>query len=272
MTQTTVATQSPRTDFESKGYTIARGFFSPDETAELLHHIQAAQEDKADVLDRGELRFVSNAYRRSEFIRQFIAQPRLVEFLSEIIGPDFWVRWDQAVEKAPGAPEFPWHQDNGYSGLLDQHYQLWIAMTPGTRENGGLWLQPSSERQLLPHERRGNHMVYKGQPTQPTFIEAEVGDVVVFSSFTLHATTPNVSDAARWAYVVEYMSLDHIDPTGDPPYFVAARHGRADGRFVRLYRGRLNPTNYARYFVSGASSRLWSLARAGMQKVTPLRP
>ena len=261
-------------EFEAQGYITARGMFSPDEIDGLLEQIRAAgtREDQPDLLDDGELRFISNAFRRNRAVRDFICQPRLVEFLTPVIGPDFWVRWDQAVEKGPGAGEFPWHQDNGYSQLIDQHYQLWIALTKGTRENGGLWLQPSADRVLLPHERRGNHMAYRGEPADPVFVEAEVGDVVLFSSFTLHATTPNRSDASRWAYVVEYMSLDHIDPTGDAPYFVAARGGEPVGRFVKLYRGRLNPANYAKYFVSGASSRLRSLARAGFQKVAPIRP
>lgn len=45
-------------------------------------------------------------------------------------GPDTWIRWDQAVWKRPGAPEFPMHQDNGYSGLAEPHLQLWVALTP----------------------------------------------------------------------------------------------------------------------------------------------
>lgn len=107
--------------FQEQGFTVERGFFSREQMAELTEEIQAA--DAASPcpsgLTRGELRFFSNVFHRSEKLRAFVSQPRLVEFLAPVIGPDFWVRWDQAVAKGPGAGVFPWHQDNGYSKLLD---------------------------------------------------------------------------------------------------------------------------------------------------------
>jgi hypothetical protein len=92
-----------------------------------------------------------------------------------------------------------------------------------------------------------NHTVYDGTPEAPVFISANAGDVVVFSSFLLHSTQPNTTQQTRWAYVVEYMSLDHFDPSIDPPYFVVARDGQSNPEFVQTYRGKMNPINQLKY-------------------------
>jgi ectoine hydroxylase-related dioxygenase (phytanoyl-CoA dioxygenase family) len=149
-----------------------------------------------------------------------------------ILGPDFWVRWDQAVEKGPHSGVFPWHQDNGYNNLYDEHYQLWIALSEMTPENGGLWVVPGSHRKKIPHRRIGKHMEAEGSArydapdADKVFIKAEQGDVVLFSSLMLHKTYENVTTAARWAYVAEYMRSDCYDPTVAKPYFNAARDGK----------------------------------------------
>ena len=132
-----------------------------------------------------------------------------------------------------------------------------------TEENGGLWLQPGSHRGPLPHRVSANHVAYDGTPESPIFIEAEAGDVVLFSSFTLHRTTPNVSSEQRWAYVVEYMSLDHFYPYVDPPYYVVARDGRPTSEFVSSYRGRDNLLNQAKYLLPRARTAALATLRAG---------
>jgi len=237
-----------RQSYAQRGYVIVRRFFEREQMVALIDDIKAARtRNGVSGLNRGHLTFYSNVFFNSQALQSFVAQPKVVELLKELIGPDFWVRWDQAVAKGPGAGDFGWHQDNGYSGLRDAHCQLWIALTDMTPHNGGLWLQPGSHTRLLPHKTVDNHRVYDGEPQSPVFIEAKPGDIVVFSSFMLHTTTPNKTEQTRWAYVVEYMSLDHFDPSIEPPYFIVARNGKPKPEFVRYYRGRLNPLNQIRY-------------------------
>jgi hypothetical protein len=77
--------------------------------------------------------------------------------------------------------------------------------------------------------------------TIKVFIEAEPGDIVVFSSYLLHYTAPNLASASRWAYIVEYLPFEHFDPTAKPPYFIIARDGKSNPEFVHFCRHRLNP-------------------------------
>jgi ectoine hydroxylase-related dioxygenase (phytanoyl-CoA dioxygenase family) len=234
--------------YDEQGYVIVRRFFDKSEMGPLIAEIKAAKtRNGVSGLNVGQLTFYSNVFFYSQPLQRFVSQPRLVDLLKRLTGPDFWVRWDQAVAKGPGASDFGWHQDNGYSRLYDAHCQLWIALSDMTVENGGLWIQPGSHKALLPHKWIDNHCVYEGTPTDPMFVEAEAGDIAVFSSFMLHTTKPNVTQQLRWAYVVEYMSLDHYDPSIAPPYFVVARDGKPKPEFVDSYRGAANPINRLKY-------------------------
>jgi ectoine hydroxylase-related dioxygenase (phytanoyl-CoA dioxygenase family) len=183
----------------------------------------------------------------SKELQEFSSQQKIIDLMKDFIGPDIWMRHDQAVAKGPGAGTFPWHQDNGYNKLKDGHYQFWIALTEMNADNGGLWLQSGSHKSILPHTKIGNEQVYDGVPESPVAIEAAPGDAIIFSSFTLHSTTPNITQNVRWAYVLEYMSFDCFDPFLEPPYFVVAREGKSCPEFVESYRGSQNLANRLKY-------------------------
>jgi ectoine hydroxylase-related dioxygenase (phytanoyl-CoA dioxygenase family) len=248
--------------FRAQGYVRLDGFFSPDEISKLEREIAsaAALAEGESSLDRGGLTFDENVFLRSPYVRDFISQEKIVDVLSQVIGPGFFVRWDQCVRKVPGGAQFAWHQDNAYSRLRDEHYQFWIALTESTRENGGLSLQSVSTRERLPHSWVGNHLVCTVKAGEEVSIDAVQGDVVVFSSFVLHHTGPNETDADRVAYVVEYMSLDSYDPLLRPPYFVVAEDGERSGRFVPTYPGR-SLKNRLSYLPLQAATRLRRLVR-----------
>lgn len=169
--------------------------------------------------------------------------------LRSVIGPDFWLRWDQTIEKQPGGAAFPWHQDNGYNGLLDQHYQFWIALTPMTKENGGLWLQPGSHRRgVVRHTFQGSHAFHGGDESQAVFVPAAPGDALIFSSLMLHKTDANTTqDQSRLAYVTEFMRCGDVDPFLEPPYLVVARGGEPALAMVQRQIGAGSLRNQLRY-------------------------
>jgi hypothetical protein len=239
-------------EFEDRGFTVCRGFFSREEAIGALEEIQRVGllTPSASGLNKSQLTFYNNNFHHSQYIQSFISQKKVVNLLRDIIGPDIWARWDQAVAKPPGGEEFPWHQDNGYNRLKEQHFQFWVALTDMKPEHGLLWLQPGSHKGgVLSHHQEGNHLVCPGNPENAVSIEAQQGDVILFSSLMLHRTSPNVSKESRWAYVVEYMSLDQYDPFIDPPYFVVARGGKPCPEFLHYRPGRANPRNQAMYLI-----------------------
>jgi ectoine hydroxylase-related dioxygenase (phytanoyl-CoA dioxygenase family) len=243
--------------FDKNGYIFIKNFFSADEVKTLITEIQntATEHASRDILNLGQLTFNSLIMHKSQKLREFIAQPKVVDLLTKFMGPDIWVRWDQAVEKGPGAVTFPWHQDNSYSRLKDPHLQFWISLTKMTKDNGGIWIIPGSHKKILPHAKVGCHTVYQGKTENAEFISAEIGDIVLFSSLTLHATTPNITNESRWAYVVEYMKLEHVDPYISGPHLIIAKGGKPHLEYVKNLESEHYLINKLKYFNLRASLR-----------------
>jgi ectoine hydroxylase-related dioxygenase (phytanoyl-CoA dioxygenase family) len=244
--------ESQQEVFKRQGYIFCKGFFSQDEIDILYENIKSSDtKEKTFSFDRNRFHYHVSLLNRSSKIQVLISQTKVVDLLSQLIGRNIWVRWNQAISKDSGAKMMPWHQDNRYSSLKHSYYQLWIPLTKMTPENGGLLLQPGSycfEKQVFPHKFSEGFYAYEGSLEQPVFIEAEPGDVVVFSSYLLHCTTPNITPESRWAYIVECLPFEHFDPTAKPPYFVIARDGKSNPEFVHFYRHRLNPIHFFQYW------------------------
>lgn len=218
-----------RRRWEQEGHVRLPGLFPAEHMADLVEHVAGLDPDQGEEnpLSRGAMTFYSRLWPRSERLRTLLADPRLLAVVGALLGPDLWVRWDQVVDKGPGAGIFPWHQDNGYSKLRSEHVQVWVALTDATSIDGGLELVPVRRPERLEHGLDGGHVVLDGPlPAQPVAIEAAAGDVVVFSSYTLHRTTPNTGERHRWVYVAEYLRLRDTDPFLEPPYLIVARDGR----------------------------------------------
>src|SRR4029078_1079601 len=199
--------ESPRRqEFRDKGYIVFRDLFGRSEVDQAVASIEATAPSiqRPSGLNTSRMLFFNNSFQRSETIRSILADPRIVSILTEIAGPDLWVRWDQTVAKEPGGEAFPWHQDNGYNQLKVEHFQLWLGRTQLTRQprlllelpeiRGGsalLMVCPESHKMgLLPHEKVGRHLVCGRKADRPQSIEANPGGVLVFSRLTMHTTTP----------------------------------------------------------------------------------
>jgi hypothetical protein len=163
-----------RAAFTARGYVHLRGHYDAAEIDALAAELRrlASLRADADVLDVGGLKFHAGLLGRSPFLQALLSAPKALAPLCAIAGPDLWVRWDQAVEKRPGAGMFPWHQDNSYSGLVDPHFQYWVSLTRMTADNGGLWLIPGSHARRLPHGRDGAHTVHEPSAGTPELVAA----------------------------------------------------------------------------------------------------
>jgi hypothetical protein len=227
--------------FDRDGFIVARRMFSPGQMQDFIDECQSFEgkvRDRAEPNSKGRMQFYSELFRESELVRRFVTQQSLIDFISPITGPDLWLRWDQAVAKGPQSGVFAWHTDEAYDGLTQRHFEVWIALTEMRADNGGLWVIPGSHKRRHRHHRIGNHMVADASPLLDApsggkvFVEAEAGDVVLFSSGLLHKTYENTTTKARWAYVAEMLQIGTFDPAVEAPYFVTFRDGKPACEFV----------------------------------------
>jgi ectoine hydroxylase-related dioxygenase (phytanoyl-CoA dioxygenase family) len=271
MTNKTLASRSLRTAFEQQGYIVKKGLFTKDEINVLWENIKLSDvKGKTFGWDNNRLKFHTNLLSRNRKIQEFITQTKVINLLLPIIGENIWVRWDQAISKDPGASTMPWHQDNRSTQLSHAYYQVWIPLTQITADNGGLWIQPGNyfmNQEIFPHTYADGVFACSKILETPILIEAEPGDVVVFSSFLLHCTAPNITDQARWAYIVECFPLDCFDPLVEPPYFVMARDGKLHPEFRQFHPQRLNPINVFKYAWFKLKNVWYSLLKPWVRRV-----
>lgn len=221
-------------NFAVDGYVHVPGQFSPAEVGRLRAAIERAPERDVgpNPLTLQTMRFASNLFYGSAELRALLSSAAVLGPVRQILNEDSWVRWDQAVWKGPGAPLFPWHQDNGYTELDAEHVQVWLALTEMNDANGGLMVVPGGHRSRLAHRWVGNHVqCYTTQEAAlqgAISIDAQPGDLVIFSSFLPHATAPNTTADTRLAYVAEYLPCSVDDPSVPGPHFVPSAAAQDD--------------------------------------------
>jgi ectoine hydroxylase-related dioxygenase (phytanoyl-CoA dioxygenase family) len=255
------------TEYEQQGYTVVRGLLSKDDAARFLDEVErcAILDSNKAALNANGIGFAGEIFLHSDFARTVLTRPDVIGLVSAVAGGNLWISMDQAVTKHPGAGVFRWHQDNGYNQLKREHFQLWIALTPTRRQNGALKLVPGShKRGLLTHVYKGvGQMEVDEVVGEHTTIDADAGDVILFSSLMLHCTGPNEADSKRVAYVAEYMKMDDYSPVAGPPYFVVAKDGVPHPRFTSRQPGALSVRNQLMYL----RPRLVKLARRPMRYI-----
>lgn len=197
---------------------VLEGAFSPVEVAEVVAAIdpleaqseaqlRQAEGAKFGIARADEIVFAPHLVARSATLKAFSRHRVLCQLVTELIGPDVRLYWDQLVYKKPHTPaEFPWHQDNGYTFVEPQQYlTCWVALTDATIENGCPWIAPGVHRQgTLVHRWTDFGFQCLTDPPAAQALEVRAGSIAVFSSLTPHRTGPNMTNDVRKSYILQY--------------------------------------------------------------------
>ena len=205
-------------EYADRGGFVLEDAFTASEIEEVLAAIDPLEAESEALLRQeegatigisraDEIVFSPHLVARSATLRAFSRHPLLCQLVTDLVGPDVRLYWDQLVYKKPHTEaEFPWHQDNGYTFVEPQQYlTCWIALTDATVANGCPWLVPGAHRQgTLAHRWTDLGVQCFSKPATTTALEVPAGSIAVFSSLTPHRTGPNNSNATRKAYILQY--------------------------------------------------------------------
>jgi ectoine hydroxylase-related dioxygenase (phytanoyl-CoA dioxygenase family) len=218
-----IVSEADAAQWDEHGYLLVKGLLDPAEVAKVTAEIDAQEAVRDaqlraegprqyDINDADAITFTTHIVTRSPQARAFASSEPFQRLCKDLLGDRARMYWDQAVYKKP-EPErdFPWHQDTGYTFVEPQHYlTCWTPLTAATLENGCPWVAPGVHRLgTLKHWWTDLGWRCLDEFPDAVPIEAEVGDVVCFSSLTPHRTGPNRTDAVRKAYILQYA----VDPT-----------------------------------------------------------
>ena len=222
--------------FRRQGYAVFPNWLTNEELSLLRTTCDALMSEPVDDdkggtahnIGRGhDRRFLRHRHADFPELAAFILGPRMKAFVAPLLSAQPHLFNEQFVVKGPktGAA-FAWHQDSGYVGFNHAPYlSVWIAVDDTTMDNGPVYILPRDldrETDVADHkwDTDGKEMVgYDGEELgTPAIVPA--GSIVAFSSLTLHRSSPNTSNAARRAYLVQYSNGPILVPgTGQPKTF-----------------------------------------------------
>jgi len=209
-------------EYAQQGYTLARGFFDPDEI-ELLR--RTAKEDRA--LDEhsfsrgdgegGRVRLSLWNHPGDSIYGMFARSESVVNSAEALLGGEVYHYHSKMVMKdAKVGGAWAWHQDYGYwyeNGVLFPLLtSVFIAVDPATRENGCMQVIAGSHElgridHVLTGEQAGADLarvqeILKRLPL--VYVEMAPGDALFFHSNLLHRSDQNRSENPRWSMICCY--------------------------------------------------------------------
>ena len=199
---------------------------SEREAAELLADLEAGEAEVAG--NREDLSLLrSYPARLLPSFDRLIRHPRLIEAVSQILGPDLLVWGSGLFIKEPNTASYvSWHQDLFYWGLDEvNEVTAWVALTPATTESGCMRFIPGSHRKrLVPHvDSFGqNNLLTRGQEIAVEVDESSAVDVVLrpgqaslHHGYLFHSSAPNHTNARRIGAALRYIAPSMKQTSGD---------------------------------------------------------
>lgn len=167
---------------------------------------------------------------RSQPLFNFLSNPKLLDLVESIIGPEILCSPVQhcrlvppkvATSKSVG-PAYAWHQD--YAVLwpeADGHLivGIWAPIVDATEENGCLQVIPGSHKLgPLPHRKTTEVETIPDHlpKIEPIRLPVSAGGVVLLNNYMVHRGGANLSDGVRWSFDLRYQHP--YAPTGRPFY------------------------------------------------------
>lgn len=214
--------------FETLGYTIVPDAIDPltlqilrEECAYFVGYIDGSMKARGretyGITHRGKRYFISNRYRQSSRMADFLYSKLMADVTTAFLGQDVYLFNEQWVVKGPEqGMKFGWHQDSGYVNTLDPgnthapYLTCWCALDDMTQANGTIYVLPhdrvGTHNKVLPHTRESgsNDLIGYTGDDPGDLIEVTAGSIAVFSSTSLHRSTANNTPLQRRAYLAQY--------------------------------------------------------------------
>ncbi|MBI2191224.1 MAG: phytanoyl-CoA dioxygenase family protein [Planctomycetes bacterium] len=172
-------------------------------------------------------------HRNDEKSERFLLEPRILDVLEVLIGPDVLALQTMLFYNSPGRGGQGWHQDSFYiTTYPDSLIGAWLALDRADEETGCLWIAPGSNHEPIypsPDPQSGfvhsdgafgdlhsvqnvSHLEDATNTLAPVArryrwmpVVVDPGDVIFFHPHLLHRSWPNRSpDRWRRAFVSHY--------------------------------------------------------------------
>jgi non-heme Fe2+,alpha-ketoglutarate-dependent halogenase len=148
-----------------------------------------------------------------------IVHPGILDYVEDLIGPNFVAWGSQYFCKLPGDGKVvSWHQDASYWPLTPAHtVTVWLAIDDADRENGCMQVIPGTHRlghlafdlsgadenSVLPQKVQGAENY-----GDPVCFELKAGEISLHADMLVHGSEPNRSTRRRCGLTVRYAATE----------------------------------------------------------------
>ncbi len=205
-------TNSQVDQYREDGYVKNLPVFNASEISAL----QATFEQLAARLPDGtDINQVNMWHKCSRTFYDLSRHPAILDYVEDLIGPDFFQWAGQFFVKYPGdGSEVPWHQDAQYWPLSPQQtVSVWLAIYDTDANNAAMQVVSGSHRrgQFAHHTNNSPHLVLDQeadisncQPEDIVAIDLKAGEVSLHDSGLLHGSGPNESQRMRCCMTMRF--------------------------------------------------------------------
>jgi ectoine hydroxylase-related dioxygenase (phytanoyl-CoA dioxygenase family) len=160
---------------------------------------------------------ITNLWRHSELVREFVFSRRLARIAAELLGVDgVRLYHDQALYKEPSGGITPWHADQYYWPLAtEKMVTVWVPLQETGMEMGPLAFAAGSHRfssgRDLAISDDSERALAEALAEQDFPVVAEpfaLGEVSYHLGWTFHRASPNNSTSPRRVMTIIYMDAD----------------------------------------------------------------
>ncbi len=169
-------------------------------------------------------------------------EPRILDVLEPVLGPDFYLWGSQFFSKDPGDPSVAgWHQDAAFWPLTPHRtVTVWLAFEDSDVENGAMQVIPGTHRAgILQHAgEHDEHDMLNMRLERGNFSRSDAvhiclraGQISIHDDNIVHGSAPNTSDRLRCGLTMRYSASEvRVDAAAWPTFracFVRGedRHG-----------------------------------------------
>lgn len=226
----TILDVAQKRHYEEKGYLVVPGVLDEDEVA-TLRQITDSYADRAvsgdvdpKVMDIGSrdgqtyLRRIKSPHMHHPAYDKVMRHPRLLEIVSDLIGPDVRLYGTKLNLKLPSGSGDPiqWHQDWGfYPHTNDQILAAGVMLDDMTEENGPLLVLSGSHRGRVYSHHAGGHFcgaldpeLLGGELASADQLTAPAGSVSFHHVRVVHGSGANRSTRSRRIIFQNYAAAD----------------------------------------------------------------
>ena len=187
--------------FEVEGYVVLPSVLTPDVIGRLKSELADVEMSHTSYSTQ-QTRSIEQPQWLSRAVAELIGYPPVIDFLSDLMGPDIVFTRGFFQRSLPGCPGISMHTDGqphgsnlfGYEGSCPRLVRVLYYLDTLTVERAPFRLIPRSH--LSFHAEASPYLRYKSHPEEITLI-VPAGSAVLIPSLLFHGSHPNMDSSPR---------------------------------------------------------------------------